>query len=72
MKKNKPDDLARFLHVRDALCGIQRFVEGYTQESFETDEKTFLATIKQVEIVGEAIYHVTKPIKEQYSHIPWQ
>lgn len=71
MKKEKPDDYIRLLHIRDAIAGAQRFINGYTFQSFIADEKTFLATVKQIEIIGEAVYHLSDNVKKQYPMIPW-
>lgn len=72
MKKQKTDDYARLLHIKDAIEGIQRFIEGYNLDTFIADEKTFLATVKEIEIIGEAAYRLSDTLKKQYSNIPWQ
>lgn len=42
------------------------------EEEFLADDKTILASIKIVEIVGEAVYHLTKELKDKYDDIPWK
>lgn len=60
------------MHIKDAIAGIQRFIQGYNLDAFIADEKTFLATVKEIEIIGEAAYRLSDSLKKQYSHIPWQ
>lgn len=71
MKKQKPSNLLRLLHIRDAIELIREFIEGYDFEQFSSDKKTISAVQKQIEIVGEAVYHLDKVIKDQYTEIEW-
>ncbi|MFP4091920.1 MAG: DUF86 domain-containing protein [Cyclobacteriaceae bacterium] len=41
-------------------------------EAFEKDSKTRFASIKQLEIIGEAANHLTKELKENYKAVQWE
>ena len=61
-----------FLHdIIDNIHRIERFTNGITFEEFRNDEKTYLATIQCIEIIGEAAKHVPQPVRENYPAIPW-
>lgn len=70
--KDKPDDRARLLHIKDAIAEIESYTEGMNLASFENDSKTRFASIKQLEIIGEAAHHLTKEVKEKYNEVQWQ
>ena len=70
--KGKPDDKACLLHILDAVSEIESYTEEVDLAFFEKDSKTRFASIKQLEIIGEAAYHLTKETKEKYDTVAWQ
>ena len=70
--KEKPPDEARLQHIRDAIEEVESYVEGIDLAFFEKDSKTRFASIKQMEIVGEAVYHLTEELKEKYPEVEWK
>lgn len=69
--KGKPTDKARLLHIADAITEIENYVEDMEFTDFEQDSKTRFASIKQLEIIGEASYHLTSELKNKYPDISW-
>jgi len=51
---------------------VLAYTEGLCQESFEADEKTSDATLRKLELIGEAATHIPESIREAYSTIPWR
>jgi uncharacterized protein with HEPN domain len=49
----------------------QKFVKGLSFDGFIDDEKTYYATVRALEIIGEAINHIPDEIKQKYFEIPW-
>lgn len=70
--KDKPPDKARLQHIRDAIEEVENYVKGIDLAFFEKDSKTRFASIKQLEIVGEAVCHITDELKEQYPKVEWK
>ncbi len=60
------DDMIRFSGKVLAYTG------GLGQESFESDEKVFDATLRNLELIGEAAAHIPDSIREKSSAIPWR
>ncbi|MBF0325826.1 MAG: DUF86 domain-containing protein [Magnetospirillum sp.] len=50
----------------------RRFVGAMTPEELLADEKTYLATVRAIEIVGEAARHVPDDFRARFPAIPWR
>jgi uncharacterized protein with HEPN domain len=67
MKKISP-----FLaHILESISKIEKFTSGYEYTTFESDEKTHEAVIRQIEVIGEAITHMEHDFRSKYPQIPW-
>lgn len=69
--KDKPNDQARLQHMADAITEIEAYVASMDYEAFARDSKTRFASIKQLEIIGEAAHHLSAPLKEAHSDVQW-
>jgi uncharacterized protein with HEPN domain len=50
---------------------IFKYTEGYSYESFEDDDKTIDAVIRNFEIIGEAANRLSDDFKDNYLEIDW-
>ena len=66
------DNLLSLKDILDSIHAIQSFVKGSSFESFISDRKTFSATIRELEIIGEAAGRISTEIQQQFSDIPWR
>jgi len=70
--KGRLGDKVRLQHILDAIGEIDLYLTNVSFEQFlENSEKRF-ATIKQIEIVGEACNALTDELKAAYPIIPWK
>ncbi|HKR03381.1 MAG TPA: HepT-like ribonuclease domain-containing protein [Bacteroidia bacterium] len=69
--KEKPKDYARLQHIKEAISEIEKYTAGISIEDFRFDSKTRFASIKQLEIIGEAVYHLTSQLKEKHAEVSW-
>lgn len=60
------DDMIRFSEK------VLAYTTGLDQEGFEADEKTYDATLRKLELIGEAATHIPDAIRETYSAIAWR
>lgn len=58
-------------HIEEAICRIQRYLEGKTEQDFLSDSLIQDAVIRNLEIIGEAVTKLGLDLKEQYKHVPW-
>lgn len=63
---------ARLHHILDAISEIQLYIEDYDYKKFAEDSKTRFATIKQLEIIGEAANNISDEIKDKSHEIEWR
>lgn len=49
----------------------QEFTDGISFDDFVDDEKTYYATVRALEIIGEAIKYIPDELKQKYFEIPW-
>jgi uncharacterized protein with HEPN domain len=64
-------DNARLKHILDAIVEIESYLIGTEYETFLSNSMMRFASIKQMEIIGEASDHISEEIKTQFSEIEW-
>ena len=58
--------------IRKACEKAQRFVSGLSREQFFADEKTYDAVVRNLEIIGEAVKHLSTELREQNPQVEWR
>lgn len=66
------NDRIRLQHMLDAAERITAFVDNISKEKFQEDEKLNLATIRLLEILGEAANKISDDLQEEYGDVPWR
>ena len=69
--KGKLTDKIRIQHILDAILETEAYLKSVSFESFLDNSEKRFATIKQIEIVGEAGKHSAKEVKRQQPEIMW-
>ena len=70
--RNNIGDEARLKHILDAISEIESYTRDSTFEEFTENSMMKYATIKQLEIIGEAANHISEKLKEKYPEIKWR
>lgn len=70
--REKPKDNERLLHMLEAIDNIFEFVNGKSFEVYRSDKILRFAVIKNLEIIGEAAYLLTKDFKNSHDSIEWR
>ena len=69
--KGQLSDKIRIQHILDPIGETQSYLRDASFEDFISNSEKRFATIKQIEIVGEACNHLTSELKQQHSEIEW-
>ncbi|MCK4676421.1 MAG: DUF86 domain-containing protein [Gammaproteobacteria bacterium] len=59
-------DMIRFAH------NVQTYTEGMNQADFVASGISYDATLRNLELIGEAAMHVPKNAQSQHTNIPWR
>lgn len=51
---------------------VLEYTDGYSQAEFEQDRRTYDATLRNIELIGEAATHIPAEIRAQTPNIPWR
>ena len=57
--------------IIEAINKIERYITDIDFDSWQHDEKTVDAVIRNIEVIGEASSHLPIEIQEQYKDVPW-
>jgi uncharacterized protein with HEPN domain len=66
------DDAVYLQHVLDAINTIEEYLQSVNEEKFKATRLLQDGAIRQIEIIGEAVRHISKDTRKTYPEIPWQ
>ena len=64
-------DRTRLEHIVDAINKVFKFTEGKTCGDLRVGDILYYAVVKNIEIVGEAAFHLTKAFCENHPETDW-
>lgn len=70
MSKRKPD-----VYLRDILESIQQieeYLDGVNENEFYKNSEKQDAVLRRLEIIGEAVKHISDEIRDKYDDVPWR
>lgn len=66
-------DLALYLDdILESIEKIQAYTSSITEEQFSRNTQIQDAVLRRFEIIGEAVKHVPKRVRDRYPAVPWQ
>lgn len=65
------DDRVYLLHIQDSLANIREYTNS-GREFFFKDKKTQDAVVRNLEIIGEAVKHLSPSLTASHPSIPWK
>lgn len=69
--REKIKDFDRLLHIKESIDNVFEFMEGKTVNDLANDKLLFYGVVKNVEIIGEAAYMLTKEFIASHPETPW-
>ena len=70
--RERARDKGRLRDIIEYSDNVARFIKGYSFESFVADKMIYYSVMKNVEIVGEAAYMLSKAFKKAHPTTPWK
>ncbi len=64
-----------WFYVNDMLefaGNVLAFTAGYEQQAFENDRKTYDATVRNLELIGEAATHIPPEVRVAHPDVEWR
>lgn len=70
--RERARDKGRLEDIIEYSNNVTMLIEGHSFESFVEDKSIYYSVMKNVEIVGEAAYMLSKAFKKAYTATPWK
>ena len=64
-------DHSRLEHMLHAIDNIMTYTNGKDAQDLEDDSMLFFAVVKNIEIIGEAAFKLTKAFCKKHQETPW-
>ena len=64
-------DRNRLEHILEAIDRILENTKGSTLDKLSSNDMFYYGIVKNIEIVGEAAYHLTKAFRDSHPETPW-
>jgi uncharacterized protein with HEPN domain len=70
--KGKIGDKQRLIHILESIDEIEKYTADSSIEQFMQNSMMRFASVKQIEIIGEAANHITEETKQKFNDIQWR
>jgi len=70
--KNSLGDKVRLQHIYDAILEIVSYTKNISFKEFKSNSMILFASVKQLEIIGEAANNITEHFQRIYNEIEWR
>lgn len=70
--RDRSGDKARLQHIHDAIDEIENYIDDVDFSDFEVNSMMKNASIRQLEIIGEASSRISNELKSEYPLINWK
>jgi len=67
----KKDDTIYLRHILDAITKVDGYLRGTNETKFKATNLLQDGAIRQIEIIGEAVRHISKDLRRTYPEVPW-
>jgi uncharacterized protein with HEPN domain len=70
--RGKLGDKQRIIHIIEAIDEIERYTANQEFSNFIDNSMMRFASVKQIEIIGEAANLITPETRDKFPDIPWK
>ena len=64
-------DKERLIHIQNAINVLMSHKDSHTFDEVVSDPIVFYGFVKHIEIIGEAVYMLTKEYRESHDEVNW-
>lgn len=68
----KKDDRVYLSHILQSISLIEKYTEDIAEEEFLSNSLFQDATIRQIQIIGEAAKSISKSLRDKYPQVHWR
>jgi uncharacterized protein with HEPN domain len=68
----KKDESIYLRHILDSILTVEEYLLGVNETKFRATKLLQDGAIRQIEIIGEAVRHVSKDLRRTYPEVPWE
>tara|TARA_Y100000310_G_scaffold134486_1_gene133426 strand:+ start:910 stop:1257 length:348 start_codon:yes stop_codon:yes gene_type:complete len=66
------DDLPYIKHILDNIQRLEESTENKTKQNLKNDDTLLQATIRRIEVIGEAAKNISAKLKANHPEIEWK
>ena len=70
--RERARDKGRLIDIIEYSNNVTMLIEGFDFDKLVADKRTYYSVMKNVEVVGEAAYMLTKAFKQAHPATPWK
>lgn len=70
--RSRLGDEQRILHIKEAIKEIEGYTRDIDMNEFKSNSMIRFASIKQIEIIGEAARYITDDTRNKFPDIEWK
>ncbi|WP_441000644.1 HepT-like ribonuclease domain-containing protein [Fodinibius sp. SL11] len=70
MSKRKPDVYLQ--DISESIQQIEEYLADVNENEFYKNSEKQDAVLRRLEIIGEAVKHISDDIRDQYDEVPWR
>ncbi|MBI2125590.1 DUF86 domain-containing protein [Candidatus Woesearchaeota archaeon] len=59
-------------HILDAIADTESSLKGLSNKTFKKNKDVRDATVRRIEIIGEAVKNISKDFKDKHSEVEWR
>jgi uncharacterized protein with HEPN domain len=67
----KHNDIFYLHNILDSILRIEQYLSGVSEKDFQENSLVQDGVIRQLEIIGEAVKHMSTDLRSRYSRVPW-
>ncbi len=66
----KHNEIFYLQNILDSILRIEQYLSGVTEKDFQENNLVQDGVIRQLEIIGEAVKHLSPDLRSRYPYVP--